>query len=192
MICPYCKSKNVIPVVYGYPGPKMMEASARGEIKLGGCVITIDGCDNDAYCKDCDREWSADMLRVDDIVKARYVTDSCGLETRDSHERLAYEIFPDGRVRYYQYYGYRRKALDKQHYTLERAKVINLFADLRRYSRSDYRDLLKEGEGCDGESYRLIITFVDGRKLKYDGFCYGGTFDDRMERFIHENRIGEE
>lgn len=50
MICPYCKSENVIPIVYGYPGPKMIESEIRGEIKLGGCVITMDGCDNDAYC----------------------------------------------------------------------------------------------------------------------------------------------
>ena len=101
-------------------------------------------------------------------------------------------MFSDGGVRYYQYYGYRRKAFDKKHYVIEQAIVINLFADLRRYSRSDYKDLLKVGGGCDGRAYRLIINCVDGRKLKYDGFCYGGTLDDRMERFIHENRIGEE
>lgn len=69
--------------------------------------------------------------------------------------------------------------------------MINLFADLRRYSRSDYRNLLKEREGCDGESYRLIITFVDGRILKYDGSCYGGTFDLRLYNFIDENHIGD-
>ena len=191
MICPYCKSKNVIPIVYVYPGSEMMEASIKGEINLGGCMISLDGADNDAYCKDCDREWSADMLRVDDIVKVRYVVDSCGLETKDAHERRAYEIFPDGWARYYRYYGYQRKASDKRHYLIEQAKVINLFADLRRYSRSDYRDLLKEGEGGDGESYRLIIRFTDGRKLKFAGFCYGGTFDERMEKFIMHNEIGE-
>lgn len=169
----------------------MFTSAENGEIKFGGCVVSLDGVDNDAYCKDCAREWSADMLRVDDIVKVRYVVDSCGLETKDAHERRVYEIFSDGRPRYYRYYGYQRKASDKRHYLIEQAKVIDLFADLRRYSRSDYRDLLKEGEGCDGESYRLIITFTDGRKSKFAGFCYGGIFDEKMEKSIIHNEIGE-
>lgn len=190
MICPYCRSKNVIPIIYGFPGPDMFVAAEKGEIKLGGCVISLNGDDNDAYCKDCNKEWSADTLQVDDIIKVRYVVDSCGLETRDSHERRVYEIFPDGIVRHYQYYGYLRKANYKKHYMVERSKVLNLFADLRRFSRSDYMDLLIEGDGCDGESYRLIISFSDGRKLKYDGGCYGGTFDSRVYSFINENHIG--
>ena len=152
MICPYCRSKNVIPIIYGFPGPDMFVAAEKGEIKLGGCVISLNGDDNDAYCKDCNKEWSADTLQVDDIIKVRYVVDSCGLETRDSHERRVYEIFPDGIVRHYQYYGYLRKANYKKHYMVEWSKVLNLFADLRRFSRSDYMDLLTEGDGCDGES----------------------------------------
>ena len=39
MICPYCRSKNVIPIIYGFPGPDMFVAAEKGEIKLGGCVI---------------------------------------------------------------------------------------------------------------------------------------------------------
>lgn len=29
----------MVPIVYGYPGDGLMEAAARGEVVLGGCVI---------------------------------------------------------------------------------------------------------------------------------------------------------
>lgn len=37
--CPRCRSDDTIPIVYGYPGPELMEAMERGEIMLGGCCI---------------------------------------------------------------------------------------------------------------------------------------------------------
>lgn len=54
-ICPYCNSSNVIPIVYGYPGAELVEKSERGEVKLGGCVVTDN--DPDRYCKDCGKEF---------------------------------------------------------------------------------------------------------------------------------------
>lgn len=38
--CPACNSGNLIPIVYGMPGPELVERSERGEIELGGCVIS--------------------------------------------------------------------------------------------------------------------------------------------------------
>ncbi|MBC9928965.1 hypothetical protein ICL07_01180 [Chitinophaga qingshengii] len=38
--CPVCLSrKNVIPVLYGFPSPKMFRDADAGKIALGGCVI---------------------------------------------------------------------------------------------------------------------------------------------------------
>jgi len=48
--CPVCGSNDqVVPVMYGMPGPKMQDDAAAGKIHLGGCIIS----DNDPkwYCQ---------------------------------------------------------------------------------------------------------------------------------------------
>ena len=57
LVCPKCGSSNVIPVVYGYPSPEGFAAAARGEIKLGGCVVG----DYDWSCGDCGRDFPASI-----------------------------------------------------------------------------------------------------------------------------------
>lgn len=37
IICPKCKSKNIISIVYGYPSSELFELSEQGKVKLGGC-----------------------------------------------------------------------------------------------------------------------------------------------------------
>lgn len=36
--CPSCGAATV-PIVYGYPGADLWEASERGEVVLGGCMV---------------------------------------------------------------------------------------------------------------------------------------------------------
>jgi hypothetical protein len=55
--CPKCTSTNTIPIEYGYPIPELMEASEKGKVKLGGCVISNDMYDY--YCKTCKHEWDS-------------------------------------------------------------------------------------------------------------------------------------
>jgi hypothetical protein len=56
LACPECGSNtNVVPIVYGYPSPELREAAERGEVFLGGCVIT--GDDPLWYCDDCEHGW---------------------------------------------------------------------------------------------------------------------------------------
>jgi hypothetical protein len=38
--CPTCKVGKLSPIVYGLPDRELMEQSDRGEIELGGCVVT--------------------------------------------------------------------------------------------------------------------------------------------------------
>ena len=38
--CAYCGSNKVRPIVYGEPTTATFEAAERGEVKIGGCVIT--------------------------------------------------------------------------------------------------------------------------------------------------------
>jgi hypothetical protein len=47
-VCPQCGSGRLVAIAYGYPGPEMMAAAERGEVLLGGCVVSeempLDGC----------------------------------------------------------------------------------------------------------------------------------------------------
>ena len=38
--CPECGGETVRRIVYGVPGPDLMTAQVRGEVILGGCVIS--------------------------------------------------------------------------------------------------------------------------------------------------------
>lgn len=49
--CPECGSTEVIPIVYGMPDQALFEASERGEVELGGCVILED--DFTHACRAC-------------------------------------------------------------------------------------------------------------------------------------------
>ena len=61
--CPSCKNGKLIPIVYGLPKRELMEQSGRGEIELGGCVVSsevfdpergfISG-DPELYCPKCE------------------------------------------------------------------------------------------------------------------------------------------
>ena len=54
--CPKCKSKNVAWILWGYPNMNLIQEELdKGEITLGGCIIT----DNDPKweCNDCSWRW---------------------------------------------------------------------------------------------------------------------------------------
>ncbi len=53
--CPKCGSLDVVPIEYGYPGPEMMDAAAKGLIELGGCCVTDD--DPRKRCRACGEEF---------------------------------------------------------------------------------------------------------------------------------------
>jgi hypothetical protein len=45
--CPTCAVGKLIPIVYGMPGSELVEQSERGEIELGGCVVSIEVFDSE-------------------------------------------------------------------------------------------------------------------------------------------------
>ena len=50
--CPSCgHSHSVIPIAYGMPDSDIIEKSEKGEVMLGGCLITI--CQPTHFCKSC-------------------------------------------------------------------------------------------------------------------------------------------
>lgn len=49
-VCPKCKSsKNVSQIIYGYPDDELMKKGEKGEVQLGGCVVSP--CKHKYYCK---------------------------------------------------------------------------------------------------------------------------------------------
>jgi hypothetical protein len=59
-VCPNCKTKNAIRIVYGYPGKEMLESARKDEISLGGCIIQEDSPDR--YCKNCKEVWNSSQF----------------------------------------------------------------------------------------------------------------------------------
>ncbi len=59
--CPGCGSEDVLPIVYGMPGPSLTEESLAGRVALGGCVLFPDAPDR--LCRDCHHQWRVDEER---------------------------------------------------------------------------------------------------------------------------------
>ncbi len=59
--CPRCGSEDILPIVYGMPGPSLTEESLAGRVVLGGCLLVPDAPDR--ACRDCRRRWRADEAK---------------------------------------------------------------------------------------------------------------------------------
>ena len=62
--CPKC-GERLIEIVYGRPDPELFEASERGEVILGGCLIN--GDDPEYRCKKCRLDYSRDFKKTFEV-----------------------------------------------------------------------------------------------------------------------------
>ena len=58
--CPFCGSRAAVPIVYGLPGRELEKAAERGELVLGGCMVSFDAPDQ--ACQDCGGAWQTGVL----------------------------------------------------------------------------------------------------------------------------------
>lgn len=185
-ICPKCGSKNIIPIMYGYPAPEAFEESEKGNIKLGGCVIeSVDGYTVDRYCKDCEQEWGLCDFFAEDIVKVRFrYWSNYGFYSPESTEegQWAYEIYPDGLVKYYSYPLGGRRVLCKNEGRADKEGVRTLYGKLHESCKP--LSVLEEGRVLDGCSYELTLTYKDKRQVKHKGDIDGGIVDETVMSFI--------
>jgi hypothetical protein len=67
-ICPACQLKAGVKILFGFPSYKMFERSERGEIALGGCVLSEES--PDYRCLSCGHEWQIvrRQTEVDDAL----------------------------------------------------------------------------------------------------------------------------
>jgi len=54
-ICPRCRARAGVDILYGEPTIEAFKAAERGEIHIGGCVMELDAPDR--HCRDCGHEW---------------------------------------------------------------------------------------------------------------------------------------
>jgi hypothetical protein len=54
-VCPGCKQKTGVKIVYGYPGEEMRQQAERKEIALGGCCEPIGAPQRE--CLVCEHQW---------------------------------------------------------------------------------------------------------------------------------------
>ena len=185
-ICPKCKSENVIPVIYGYPSHEDFEEAEKGNLKLGGCDILIDGfAMPDRFCKDCKTKWCVDRLEADAIKKVRFkYWSNWGFYEPDSivEAQWVFEIFKDGTIKYFAYPRASRRVLDKEIVHIEKDRVADFYQNVIWLYRPSTEII--ECKVCDGCSYELTITYKDNRKKKMHGDLGGGTVDKTVTNFL--------
>ena len=52
--CPKCSGNDIIPIIYGFPTPELLEEQKLGTCKIGGCIINDE---KHYYCKYCNSEF---------------------------------------------------------------------------------------------------------------------------------------
>ena len=55
--CPECGSEKTVPILYGYPAPDAFESEKRGEVILGGCIVSK--FSPKWHCNDCGNNWGS-------------------------------------------------------------------------------------------------------------------------------------
>ena len=185
-ICPKCKSENIVPIMYGYPSCEAFEDAEKGNLKLGGCEILIDGfAMPDRFCKDCETEWCVDILEADAIKKVRFkYWSNWGFYDPDSivEAQWVFEIFKDGTIKYSAYPRESRRVLDKDKVLINIKRVQEFYENILNALKP--WNMVEECRVCDGCSYRLDITYCDGRKKRHMGDIGGGTIDKLVMDFL--------
>ena len=63
--CPHCDYSKLIKIEYGAPGLETLDKADRGEVYIGGCVVS--NFDPYYYCKECHRKYFEDLSEEDEI-----------------------------------------------------------------------------------------------------------------------------
>jgi ribosomal protein L37AE/L43A len=64
--CPNCGAEKPLRIAYGYPSHDMWEASERGHIALGGCIVQGDSPTWE--CRKCGHSWGDPPMRIEGLA----------------------------------------------------------------------------------------------------------------------------
>jgi len=65
--CPHCNEPlKLVPIIYGYPMPEVFDQARRGEVVIGGCMVSDDPRDDPRYaCAACHEPIGPSALQAD-------------------------------------------------------------------------------------------------------------------------------
>ncbi|MFG6332581.1 MAG: hypothetical protein K1W28_12275 [Lachnospiraceae bacterium] len=185
VLCPKCGSEKTAEILYGMPTLQAFEASERGEIILGGCMLNDDTIQPDYGCLECKYKWATSLLPATKITKFRYKVTQNGPCTIEDQERWVYEIYPAGKCIKYSYRGRNKKYAKKEVVYVGKRRVYQLACSIQKILGVPlWMRNIVEAKVCDGCSYNLQITYADNRKEELFGDVGGGTFDTLAEEFV--------
>jgi hypothetical protein len=179
--CPSCNSTNVSEILYGMPTYEAFEMAERGELLLGGCEV----CDGqpDYGCLDCKFQWSKMSLPASAIKKLRFKVWENGPGFLDMMKTWVYEIHCDGKIVKYTYYGSSRKYTERREASVSEKKLMKLYNEIQKVVSSNSEDIIVS-RVCDGSSYQLQVSYIDGSKEILDGDIGGDTIYKILVKFI--------
>lgn len=85
--CPRCGSSKVIPIQYGYPAPEAFEAAERGEIVLGGSIVSSEN--PEWLCASCHGVWRDAETKVVEEMQWRWGDPSFGERSETPESRTS-------------------------------------------------------------------------------------------------------
>ena len=68
--CPECNEGGPLHIAYGFPMGDMFEAEQRGEIALGGCVVSPES--PTWRCRKCGHEWGGPPAQIEGIASVSF------------------------------------------------------------------------------------------------------------------------
>lgn len=89
-VCPFCNSKDVAKIIYGYPSGDMIMSEATGKVKLGGCLINIE-YSPDYHCNNCENQWDKEEAIYYAYEKIKKIKVSIG-GYHQGHESLSIDL----------------------------------------------------------------------------------------------------
>jgi len=91
--CPRCRAWRVVPIVYGHPSRELEEASWRGEVVLGGCLVPMP---QKWACRVCGYRWPLpdEVLRSELVASALEFMYQAHQGQRRKGDDAAYEEHP--------------------------------------------------------------------------------------------------
>lgn len=54
-ICPICKKRSVVKIIYGYPSQELLDEAIKKEVVLGGCIV--EETSPEFHCLKCNKQW---------------------------------------------------------------------------------------------------------------------------------------
>lgn len=183
LVCPKCKSKNIIPIVYGYPSSELFELSGQGKVKLGGCERVFGYMQSNRYCKDCCYDWHVDNLKCDDVKKVRFKfwKNFC-CENSKEENQWAYDIYSNGKIKYCSYPVNSKNIINKVESSIDALKVNEFYDDLLfQFKPWSYAIENTVEDGC---SYELVITYTSNQTKKHTGDISGGSIESLVLDFL--------